>query len=385
MIKLIKNKNLLRIVLFFLLIPIGYLNPILNWIVIIFGPFLVYNHPRKLLKIQDRYLLIMLFFLIIVLLTGIFSIDPLYPTKNALNILSLFVSSCFVSFGLKNKEDLLMFLNAVFLATFTYIIILYIVAFNGVTFDFVESETFGKNSSSLIILTGLISLIIRTLLTHEKIIVKFLCLFFFITIFLTGSIKVILASSILLSYFFFFKKGFKVKNIIVSAIVLFILFNIVHWYISFTGIGREQSFVRIISRISVLFGGESEIGYIDSEYMTGFRTYLINEGLDLFYQNPLFGIGLENTRHFLGTYTHNNFVEILAGTGIIGFSIYIISLLIIIKSIVNIPDINIKLVLLVSIFCFILVGNAQRIYDNRYLMVFLVSFLPISKFLRFEK
>lgn len=385
MFKLLKNIQFLRYVIFFLLIPVGYLNPTLNWVVILFGPLLVYSHPHKLAKNQNNYLLSLFLFIIIVLLTGIFSVDPQYPLKIALNIFSILLSSYFVSLRLKNKSELLLFFKAVFSATLIYVFILYFVAFDGVTFNFGESETFGKNSSSLIILVGLTSLLALSLMTNRSKSTTLFSLFFFISIFFTGSIKVIIVSAVLLFYYFFFKDGFKIKKILFALIILTLFLFVADWYINFAGLSNELSFLRIISRLSVLFGGQSEIGYIDSDYMTGFRLYLIEEGLNLFYQNPWKGVGLENTRHFLGTYTHNNFVEILAGTGIIGFLIYTIGLYIIIKSVFKIPVFNIKAVLLISVFCFILIANAQRIYDNRYLMIFLVSYLPLYKILANEE
>lgn len=385
MFKLLKNIQFLRYVIFFLLIPGGYLNPTLNWVVILFGPLLVYSHPRKLEKNQNNYLLSLFLFIIIVLLTGIFSVDPQYPLKISLNIFSILLSSYFVSLRLKNRTELLLFLKAVFSATLIYVFILYFVAFDGVTFNFIESETFGKNSSSVIIFVGLTSLLALSLMTNRSKSTTLFSLFFFISIFLTGSIKVILVSAILLFYYFFFKDGFKIKKILFALIIFTLFLFAAEWYINLAGLSSEQSFLRITSRLSVLFGGQSEIGYIDSDYMTGFRLYLIEEGLNLFYQNPWKGIGLENTRLFLGTYTHNNFVEILAGTGIIGFLIYTTGLYIIVKSVFRIPIYNIKAVLLISVFCFILIANAQRIYDNRFLMVFLVSYLPIHKLLINEK
>ena len=382
---LLKNIQFFRYVIFFLLIPVGYLNPALNWAVILIGPYLIYSTPHKLSKNQNNYLLCLFLFIIIVLLTGVFSIDPQYPLKIALNILSILLSSYFVLLRLKNKSELLIFFKAVFSATLIYVIILYWVVFDGVTFNFGESETFGKNSSSLIIFVGLVSLLTLSLLTRKSKTITFLSLLFFISIFFTGSIKVVVVSALMLVYYFFFKEGIKIKKILSASVTLILFLFAAEWYIKAAGLSDEQSFLRITSRLSVLFGGQSEIGYIDSDYMTGYRLYLINEGLNLFYQNPISGIGLENTRHFIGTYTHNNFVEILAGTGIFGFLIYIISLYIIIKSVFKIPVYNIKAFLLFSLFCFILIANAQRIYDNRFLMVFLVSYLPLSKILIDEK
>jgi O-antigen ligase len=54
------------------------------------------------------------------------------------------------------------------------------------------------------------------------------------------------------------------------------------------------------------------------------RAELIRYGLDLFYENPLLGYGLNNYSlfHWSGTYSHNNYIEILVSLGIMGFLIY---------------------------------------------------------------
>ena len=54
------------------------------------------------------------------------------------------------------------------------------------------------------------------------------------------------------------------------------------------------------------------------------RKYMIQFGIDLYKERPILGYGLNNYRHFYptGQYSHNNFVEILACLGTIGFLLY---------------------------------------------------------------
>lgn len=380
------NLQFLKYVVYFLLIPIGYLHPVLNWVVILSGPILLYKVPNvKLAKNQKNYLFGLLLFLIIILATGVFSIDPQYPVKNSLNVLSILVSSYFVCLRLQTRYDLVLFFKAVFAATLIYTFLLYIFVFDGVTMNFADSETFGKNTSSLIIFVGLISSLLTSLLSKRNRILDVVNIFFYITIFLTGSVKIIIVSSIILLFFFFFKEGIKIQRIIGATIGMILFLFLAERYVQSAGLEKEQSFLRITSRLTVLFGGESEVSYIDADYMTARRSYLIKQGLDIFYKDPVFGIGIENTRHYLGTYTHNNFVEILAGTGIVGFSVYMYTFFIILVACFKVPDNKIRLILLISFICIIMISNAQRVYDNRYLMIFLVSYISIFKIMSHEK
>lgn len=63
-----------------------------------------------------------------------------------------------------------------------------------------------------------------------------------------------------------------------------------------------------------------ESGGVESDI----RYSMYQFGLELFYDNPIFGIGLNNYRvHFYsGQYSHSDYIESLASTGIVGFVLY---------------------------------------------------------------
>ena len=54
------------------------------------------------------------------------------------------------------------------------------------------------------------------------------------------------------------------------------------------------------------------------------RSNFIEIGLSIFKEHPLLGVGIDNARlfNYRNVYMHNNFVEMLADGGIIGFCIY---------------------------------------------------------------
>jgi O-antigen ligase len=60
------------------------------------------------------------------------------------------------------------------------------------------------------------------------------------------------------------------------------------------------------------------VEYDDSSYRT--RTEMIRQGIELWLQAPLFGNGLDSFRALSGqeTYSHNNYVELLCGIGLVG-------------------------------------------------------------------
>ena len=67
--------------------------------------------------------------------------------------------------------------------------------------------------------------------------------------------------------------------------------------------------------------------YDDSSYET--RAQMIQQGIDLWLKSPIFGNGLDSFRSLSGqdTYSHNNYVELLCGLGLVGtllfYAIYV--------------------------------------------------------------
>lgn len=68
--------------------------------------------------------------------------------------------------------------------------------------------------------------------------------------------------------------------------------------------------------------GLSATNDVDASSRT--RSIMISEALSIFHKSPFLGIGLENFRLISSfkTYSHNNYMEILSSTGIVGLFIY---------------------------------------------------------------
>ncbi len=75
-----------------------------------------------------------------------------------------------------------------------------------------------------------------------------------------------------------------------------------------------------IERIGYIFDTLS--GYGDVEYSAEERLELAEGALQLFAASPFIGNGVDAVRSVLGVYAHNNFVELLADGGVVGFVLY---------------------------------------------------------------
>lgn len=81
-----------------------------------------------------------------------------------------------------------------------------------------------------------------------------------------------------------------------------------------------------ISQINVITRLEEFSDFINGgigDTSTKWRHYYIEEGLKTFYKNPIIGIGIDNFKEVSGiSYSHNNYVEMLATLGLLGFILY---------------------------------------------------------------
>ena len=136
---------------------------------------------------------------------------------------------------------------------------------------------------------------------------------------LTGSRKAILILAVGISmYLFLSNKVKRVKTIVVIALFLFLIGYIVM---------KVPYFYSIIGwRIEAYISSLTGSGEVDGSTIS--RQKLITAAIDAWLDKPIIGHGIDCFRIFgmeatgKNYYAHNNYVELLADLGIIGFSIY---------------------------------------------------------------
>ena len=111
--------------------------------------------------------------------------------------------------------------------------------------------------------------------------------------------------------------GKTVLKIVISLIVLIVLLYFILSLPIFSG---------MMNRMDKLIASLTGIGKVDTS--TKLRNLMVEVGWEQFLKNPVLGMGIGNPHilaaKYLGkdAYLHNNFIELLAGGGIVGFSIY---------------------------------------------------------------
>lgn len=120
-------------------------------------------------------------------------------------------------------------------------------------------------------------------------------------------------------------KNNKVRN--VKLRLLKICFSIVLLAIVLFAASRLSVFAGIVDRIHLTVNGI--LTGQNSDYSTLTRLNLIVIGQQIFREHPILGIGINNAQfivegiyHRQNYYLHNNYIELLADGGIIGFCIY---------------------------------------------------------------
>lgn len=119
-------------------------------------------------------------------------------------------------------------------------------------------------------------------------------------------------------------KNYDNKNIIksITKIITFLLVFVITIYIIF----QLDIFSGLNQRLEQLFSFVIGSGDIDSGTLK--RKLMIDLGIKTRKKHPVLGIGLNNTRIIvmnaigMDAYLHNNYVELLCATGIIGFFLY---------------------------------------------------------------
>lgn len=92
-------------------------------------------------------------------------------------------------------------------------------------------------------------------------------------------------------------------------------------------LSRLSIFEGTLGRIETMINGFKGNGVIDSSTVVRFR--MIEIGKELFKKSPIIGIGMDNAQIYAGAefnrinfYLHNNYIEMLANGGILGFASY---------------------------------------------------------------
>lgn len=158
-----------------------------------------------------------------------------------------------------------------------------------------------------------------------------------IVILLTGSRKALLFTAIAIVIMLIFQENLKLRSKL-SALFAGIVFIVVMFYAIFNvPIFYEIIGKRMVVMFALLTGESTSEGSINT------RLDMILWGWTWIKDQPFLGYGIDNFRYLYGagsssgmvTYSHNNIIELLVGTGIIGTVLFYLANLIVIKDLLK--------------------------------------------------
>lgn len=192
-------------------------------------------------------------------------------------------------------------------------------------------------------------------------------------IFLTVSKKGILFGSVLIITFLILSiKNPKslLKIGIMSMIIIVVFSNVINMD------DIQNNFTKIVNRFSAL---DTQLESTSNFGSTGRRRHFIELGWNYFMHRPVFGHGIDNFRVYQGTYSHNNYVELLFGLGFIGFLLYYSIYFFVLKKILNMKNKNLKIMLSMVIINMLLVDIAVVSYGSKLGMYVLLFILIVAE------
>ncbi|MGI6393706.1 MAG: O-antigen ligase family protein [bacterium] len=186
----------------------------------------------------------------------------------------------------------------------------------------------------------------------------------------TMSRKGIIAGTLL--FFVHLVISTEVKQKVVFAIILLISLSFFHN--SFSNVFQEIDDVSDI--LFERFEGASSIEGKTTDASTELRLYYIESGLKMIADKPVFGWGVNTFLIFHnGYYSHNNYIEIMSGTGIVGLLLYYLFFFFTINSALkNLKGKRLFLFLFFLIFFMVMDVAIVSYYERIYMMfLFFIS------------
>lgn len=210
------------------------------------------------------------------------------------------------------------------------------------------------------------------------------------TILLTGSRKSLLfiCMNIILIVYFRNRKSFKniFKFIIVTILILIIVYYLIF---------NIPIFYQIIGeRMENMFSFVSGEGTNEGSMNT--RAYMIKFGFEMFKNRPLIGYGIDNYRvlfgrntNGVGTYAHNNYIELMTDTGIFGVLVYYFTHIIVLKDLFKSSrkavDKTICYTFIAIIISYIVLSSSLIYYDEKHFSFLLAIASIISRIVELDK
>lgn len=178
---------------------------------------------------------------------------------------------------------------------------------------------------------------------------------------------------------FFFRRDIAKLPLYVKVISASILAIVVNYIVLFMMENSSQFY-----RIEIFFNFITGEGGDDSSQE---RSQMVIRGLDFFQDHPLFGIGFGAYKYLsgFGTYSHNNYIQLLSELGIVGFFLYYFIYYKIYKLNKHNPETLSKSLILVCLIVFLVNDLTVVTFYNKFTILILAIFIGYLHKIKKEK
>ncbi len=232
----------------------------------------------------------------------------------------LVVSYCLI-IHIDSYEKLESYITSSIIASFVLVVYIFALTPSSMWFSgFLGSVTsYNTNDIGCAVSIAVIFSYYKAFIKHKKYMYALCAIFFFVAI-LTSSRKALFMSVLGIVMITMF--NFRAKNYVLRLMVIFALMALVILMIYEIPALYNTVGVRLDSIIEYIMEDKS------ADSSMAIRQYFIDMAKMFYYENPVFGIGLNNFAYRLSlydgmvSYAHNNYCEIAADLGTIGLIVY---------------------------------------------------------------
>ncbi len=185
-------------------------------------------------------------------------------------------------------------------------------------------------------------------------------------------------TGLVLGFFLFFVYLMTIIVDLKRLIYLFLSFFGLIGYLFFFGniekitLYLQNIYIRLANVLETLSGEAMEKSTLE-------RKEYIQRGLEFFSNHPFKGIGIDTFRYYYGGYSHNNFVELLLGVGLIGEILYYSIFVLLFVKIYHMNNRNLKIYLFSIVFAILMIDMGSVSYYDKLILLMLIYISYIAE------
>lgn len=209
-----------------------------------------------------------------------------------------------------------------------------------------------------------------------------------VTIFLTGSRKSIIFVILAIILTFYLKARGSYKDKIKFLIISIVVIGVIYYLLFKVPIFYEIIGKRMASMLSFINGEGTREGSMNE------RALMIKYGFDVFKEKPIIGYGIDNYRILFGrafgnwTYSHNNYIELMVDTGLIGLFAFYLTHIVVLKDLFyGVKKTKYKTlyyVFISIIISYVLLSVSFIYYDSKHFSILIVLASCIIRFGKYD-